>query len=254
MDRTDRFSRLAGGISIGSVRVTAGTLSGVFTDIEDGKPVLVSNWHVFVGDPGKTPIVQPGQYDGGRDPVDRVGILKRYVPLDGVPTMPWWKRIICFLFGWLFPEWCKQQKMDNYVDAACATFAPATEGDRELVKGVYMDDGSILYPKNTHPGDNIKTRTVWKVGRTTGYTEGMVIFDNATVRVWYGTRYYVFKDQIVVRGTGRPGDSGSPVFLMKGEAPSEDDAFVGLLYAGSTDLFVVCKYKWIKSLLKVRWE
>jgi hypothetical protein len=253
MDRRERFTRLAGGISVGSINITAGTLSGLFKDLTDGNPVIVSNWHVFRGDPGKTPIVQPGPYDNGKDPDDRIGILKRYVPLDRYGKMPWWKRILCLLFGWLLEEWCLASKEPNYVDCACATFEPYDK-NRTIQKGVYLDDGTIIYPKNSHPGDNIVNAKVWKAGRTTGVTTGTVIDDSAKVKVWYGDRYIIFEDQILVQADCKGGDSGSPVFLMKGDKPSGEDAFIGLLFAGGAGFFVACKYKHIKELLKVSWE
>jgi hypothetical protein len=247
MDRKGRVSVLAGGVSIGSTKTTAGTLSGVFQDITDNTEVLVSNWHVFQGDLGKTAIVQPGPYDGGKDPHDRVGILKRYVPV--MPSTL--KAYICMIFGQLLRKWCSEEY--RLIDAAVATFQPSSS-DRCLAKGVYMEDGSIMLPKGTHPGDGVVGRKVWKCGRTTGYTEGVIVNDNATVKVWYNDEYVVFTDQIVVKGQSQGGDSGSPVFLMNGDQPSENDQLVGLLFAGSDEYFIVCKYKHLEGLLKVRWN
>jgi hypothetical protein len=250
MDRTARFARLAGGISIGSSRTTAGTLSGIFIDAYDGSRVLVSNWHVFEGAPGITPIIQPGVADGGSQPSDVVGRLKRYVALRGA-GQPLWKRIICTLFGWLLGDWCLASNEANLVDAACASFEPYNP--REAVCGVYLDDGSILCPINTHPGDDVVGCNVWKSGRGTGVTVGRILSDRATLKVWYGDMYAIFTDQIIVEGASGPGDSGSPVFMMKGDRPSSDDALIGLLFAGSGGLYVVCKWKHVRSMLGVEW-
>jgi len=251
VDRTARFKTLAGGISIGSEEVTAGTLSGCFIDETDGSRVLVSNWHVFKGTPGETKVLQPGKYDGGGKN-DVVGVVKRLVPVPPKGKLPWWKRIICFFLGWLLEEWCTAGEEPAKVDCACATFEPVDES-RELVEGVYLDDGSIIHPKNSHPGDGILEKTVWKSGRTTGVTFGRVEADSAKVKVFYGDKWVIFEDVIVVRGLARPGDSGSPTFLATSDKPSEDDAFVGLLFAGSSEFFIVCKYKYIRPLLGVRW-
>jgi hypothetical protein len=253
MDRTARFQALVAGISIGSEEVTAGTLSGLFKDLKDGSNVMVGNWHVFKGHPGKTLILQPGRYDGGRKPDDVVGILKRYVPLNGESRFPWWKRILCVIFGWLLEEWCLASREPNYVDAACATFYPS-DPTRKILKGVLLDDGRVIWPKNTHPGDGIEDKQVWKSGRSSGVTFGTIVDDSATVKVWYGDRYRLFADQLLIQGRCAPGDSGSPVFLMARNTPSEDDAFIGLLFAGTTGYYVACKYKWIKKLLEVSWE
>lgn len=246
IDRTAKFYTLAGGISIGSENITAGTLSGVFRDKRDGSFVLVSNWHVFQGTPGKTRILQPGPYDGGR-PGDAVGTLKRFVQIPRTGSLPWWKRLLCMLFGWLLEEYCTPSEEPSHVDAACATIEA-----RSAITGVYLDDGRIIHPKSAS-GDNVVDRTVWKVGRTTGYTEGTVVSDRARVKVWYGDRWIIFDDVIIVKGLAKGGDSGSPVFLKTGSTPSENDAFIGLLFAGSSEYFVACKNKHLEGELGVEW-
>ena len=251
MDRTARLKTLAGGISIGSEEVTAGTLSGCFIDETDGTRVLVSNWHVFKGTPGETRVMQPGRYDGGYG-MDVVGTVKRLVPVPPKGELPWWKKLICLLFGWLLEEWCMPSQEPAKVDCACATFEPVDES-RELVEGVYLDDGSIIHPKHAHPGDGIEGRVVWKSGRTTGVTRGTVIADSAKVKVFYGDKWVIFEDVIVVDGLAKGGDSGSPVFIATKAKPSEEDEFIGLLFAGSSTQYIVCKYKYIHQLLKVRW-
>jgi len=251
VDRTARFKTLAGGISIGSELITAGTLSGCFIDETDGTRVLVSNWHVFEGTPGETRVLQPGKYDGGGGK-DTVGKVKRLVPVPPREKFPWWKKLICLLLGWLLEEWCTAGAEPAKADCACATFEPVDES-RELVEGVYLDDGSIIHPKQDHPGDGIEGRTVWKSGRTTGITKGTVVADSAKVKVFYGDKWVIFEDVIVVQGEAKGGDSGSPVFLAKKPEPSEEDEFIGLLFAGSYNQFIVCKNKYIRQLLKVRW-
>jgi len=250
LDRTARQEVLAGGISIGSEEITAGTLTGRFIDLTDGTRVLVSNYHVFEGRPGETAILQPGPYDGGRKPRDAVGVLKRYVELEQREKFPWWKRLLCIIFGWLLEEWCTPETIPSRLDAACAEF---TASDRTFEGGVYLDDGAIIRPKGTHSGDGIAGKKVWKSGRTTGITTGIVETDAAKVKVWYGDRWIIFEDIILVRGLARGGDSGSPVFLMEGDEPGEGDKICGILFAGSTDFFAACKYKYLKELLKVEW-
>lgn len=250
MNRTSRFSTLRGGISIGSENVTAGTLTGRFLDTKDNKIVMLSNWHVFEGAPSKTLILQPGQYDGGTVN-DYVGVLKRYVKLNGEPSWPLWKKIICMLFGWFLEEYCYAGG-ENYIDGAIASFEPA-KSDRMLKSGIYLDDGNILIPRNSHHGDGIANRKVYKVGRTTGLTYGTVKYDSSIVKVWYGDRIITFKDQLIIEGLARPGDSGSPVFLLSNSTPSEHDAFVGLLFAGSSEYYIASKYKYIECLLNAKY-
>ena len=143
-------------------------------------------------------------------------------------------------------------KKPNHLDAAVSTFKP-TDSSRTLESGVYLDDGSILKIEKTHPGDGILGKKVWKAGRTTKITTGVVVDDHATVKVWYGDVWRTFEDVVLVDGSCRGGDSGSPVFLQKGEQPSEEDELCGILFAGSSRYWVHCKYKYLEKELKVRW-
>jgi len=250
--RTARQQVVAAGISLGSENVTAGTATGRFLDLTDGTLVLVFNRHVLEGEVGRTKVLQPGPYDGG-GPADQVGLVKRLVEWDRREKLPWWKRIICILFGWFLEEWCTGSKLPEHLDAGVSTFQPVDE-KRTLAGGVYMDDGSLLRVKNTHPGDGIVGRKVWKAGRTTGITVGDVYDDKAVVKVWYGDRWRLYEDVIIVVGLARGGDSGSPVFLLAGEEPSEEDQLCGILFAGSDITYVACKYKYLEEDLRVRWQ
>jgi len=244
---------LAAGISVGSENITAGTITGKFLDLTDGSMVIVSNRHVLEGEPGKTAVLQPGPYDGGRKPQDQVGVVKRLVQWDMRGKLPWWKQFICMLLGWLLEEWCTASKLPNHLDAGVSTFQP-TDTERILESGVYMEDGSIMKIRNTHSGDNIRGKKVWKAGRTTGITTGVVVDDSATVKVWYGDAWRLYDDVVIVEGLSRGGDSGSPVFLASGDNPSENDAICGILFAGSDVTWVHCKYKYLEDTLQVRWQ
>jgi hypothetical protein len=78
--RTGRFDPLQPGISVSHLRGTAGTLGMIVRDTRSGNPAILSNWHVLAGAadalPGD-PIVQPGPFDGGRQPRDTVASLER---------------------------------------------------------------------------------------------------------------------------------------------------------------------------------
>jgi len=250
VQRIGRKTRLAGGISIGSEGVTAGTLTGRFLDLTDYKPVIVSNRHVLEGRPGQTAVLQPGPYDGGKDPQDRVGIVKRLNKWS--EEVPFWRRLLCALFGRWLGSWCESRGVDH-LDAGVAEFSPS-DASRSLESGVYLDDGRILAVKYTHPGDGIRGMRVWKSGRTTGVTFGTVVADSATVKVWYGDVWRTLSDVVIVNGEARGGDSGSPVFLMRGGQPSEDDAFCGILVGGSGNSYIFCKYKYLVEELNVKWQ
>jgi len=78
--------------------------------------------------------------------------------------------------------------------------------------------------------------------------------DSARVRVWYGDRWVIFEDVVIVKGIARGGDSGGPVFLMEDSSPSEKDELCGILFAGSAEYYVFCKYKYLEAMLNVRWQ
>ncbi len=78
--RTGRVDPIQPGVSVSHPRVTAGTFGALVHDRREGRPCVLSNWHVLVGSmetvPGD-PIVQPGRMDGGRSPRDTIGHLER---------------------------------------------------------------------------------------------------------------------------------------------------------------------------------
>jgi hypothetical protein len=78
-----------------------------------------------------------------------------------------------------------------------------------------------------------------KSGRTTGVTTNKVYDTSATVKVWYTrTKWAIFYDQILVlQPFVEPGDSGSIVY--------KEGKFVGIAFAGSSSVAVVCKAKYI---------
>jgi hypothetical protein len=82
------FPFLTPGVSVGGLRVTAGTLgAAVYDAAEGGQQLLLSNWHVLCGDPAcerGEAIVQPGTFDGGAAPRDTVAVLHRFAHTDRV--------------------------------------------------------------------------------------------------------------------------------------------------------------------------
>ncbi len=199
--RQSRQRPLRMGISIGHYRITAGTL-GAFVQLGRGSARILSNNHVLADqDRGRRgdAILQPGAYDGGRDPDDRVGALAEWVRLSS--TRP------------------------NRVDAALATIdegvayrAAVLTGDAKL-KGVLEDPVDV-------------DEVVEKLGRTTGRTRGRVTaFELDNVRVGYDRGDLRFDGQLEVEGAGagpfsQGGDSGALVHTASGRLA------VGLLFAG----------------------
>ena len=72
-----------------------------------------------------------------------------------------------------------------------------------------------------------------KFGRTTGYTEGMVIYMGVTIDVSYGEKAARFVDQIIATPMSEGGDSGSLVVA------GDSDVAIGLLFAGSEQATII---------------
>lgn len=85
--RTAHHAILQGGISISDAyRNTYGTLGGFVVDAQTGTPMLLSNWHIIVGQwrarKGQ-PIYQPGRANGGNSR-DTVAVYERDAILAGL--------------------------------------------------------------------------------------------------------------------------------------------------------------------------
>ena len=179
-DRTKRFRPCPGGVSVGHPSVGTGTLTCRVRDKKTSKIIGgLTNNHVAVFDMepiciGKKgdSILQPGVYDGGKVPDDKIGELLKWVPIK------------------IFEP--------NYVDAAVFESV-------ELRKDV-LDVGT---PSNTV--EPIVGMKVLKSGRTSGINYGTITDVNATMGVKVNEEeIFVFKNQIVIEpGLLLPGDSGS---------------------------------------------
>jgi hypothetical protein len=195
---------LAIGASVGHVLVTAGTI-GAFVRRGNATFVL-SNNHVLANEDAARAgdwIVQRGTLDGGRDPRDRVARLRFWVRL--------------------------KKRAANVVDAALAEVQPGIAIDAARLRDLTGTRDRRLAgvgPAFLDEGD-----TVYKIGRTTGATEGRVTaFDVDNVVVNYDAGNLRFDGQIEIEGTGnRPfsdgGDSGS--LIVDGAMQA-----VALLFAG----------------------
>jgi hypothetical protein len=165
---------LTPGISVGGLRVTAGTLGAAVYDVAGGGQMVLSNWHVLCGDPNCISgelIVQPGVYDGGAAPKDTVAILERFAHTDRV-------------------------------DAAVAT-VNGQRFLRDAIPGIGVVRGA--------GGVRLGMR-VRKSGRTTGVTIGVV--DDVSADVTVSGMQFRNQISVVRQGQGvivAGGDSGSLV-------------------------------------------
>ena len=180
--RTDKWRPAPGGVSTGHKAITAGTLGGPVKDRNTGKLMTLSNNHVYANSDMTTDqkaykgdsILQPGKYDGGKDPADRIAKLERWIEINPFTA--------------------------NEVD--CAVAVPLSEED---VDPEILEIGRVSGVVEPALG-----MAVQKSGRTTGLTKGEITDLNATIRVQYPGGYIVtFKGQLLTGPMLQGGDSGS---------------------------------------------
>jgi hypothetical protein len=230
-----RIRPAEGGYSVGHLKITAGTIATCVYDFLPGAGInppahgvgvppryyILSNNHVLANSNDASlgdPILQPGPFDGGVDPADRIARLSRFVPITFFPAVP-------------------LAAHNNLVDAAIA------EGQfHDLDREIYWSG----YVRGWRRKANVTVGTVvQKTGRTTNYTTGRITAVNATIDVGYGSgRVARFRDQIVTTNISAGGDSGSLV-------TTPDDVAVGLLFAGSSVATIVNQIENVRSLLRV---
>jgi len=230
-----RVRPVKGGYSVGHYQITAGTVATCVYDILPGGTVsppapgigtpsryyILSNNHVLANEnaasPG-SPILQPGPYDGGTDPADRIAKLSRFIPITFNPPVA-------------------LNKHRNIVDCAVA-------------EGAFQDLNREIYWSSMVRGWRLKQNVlvgsfVKKTGRTTNFTTGRIVAINATVDVGYsGGKTARFRDQIITTNISAGGDSGSLVTTL-------DNVAVGLLFAGSSVATIVNQIENVRSMLRV---
>jgi len=193
-NRKGKIRPAVGGVSIGHIGITAGTLGCVVT--KNKMPKILSNNHVLansndanIGDP----ITQPGPYDFDSQcklnyQYCKIAELEDFEPIK-------------FTTG--------SVKKYNLIDAAIA--APINE------KYVKYEMLGAPYPIGVRkPEVGLQ---VIKSGRTTGVSSGVITDISATFAVRYSkNRMAYFTDQIVTTKISEGGDSGSLVMDTRGYA------------------------------------
>ena len=207
--RSSRWRPIPGGVSIGSVNISAGTLTMAVRDLSTGERLGLSNRHVFWGKHG-TSVVQPGIYDGGRDPEDVVGSIIRYAEFISPPD-------------------------SNQIDAA---LMKPTNPD--MLSDEILDIGVVTEIEEPTVGMRVA-----KSGRTTGYREATVTDVNASVKVegypQLGT--LIFENQAITTKLLEGGDSGSLIINTASRRA------VGLGFAGSESISVFNKMSVVSRTL-----
>lgn len=241
----DRWRPAVPGVSIGHLRVSAGTFGCLVRRGQD--LFILSNNHVLAdinrARPGDA-ILQPGPSDGGTFPVDQIAVLEEFVPLDfgtAEPTCPLaglaadGLNALAKLLGSSYRfQPVVQTPGINRVDAAIARpLQPDLVSPEILGIGIPVGVGEAMLGM-----------TVQKSGRTTGYTTGTITQIEATVRIDYYGPQATFEGQIIATAMSGPGDSGSAVLDMERRV-------VGLLFAGSEQATIINPIADVLSALRV---
>ena len=225
------------GFSVGHPAITAGSIGARVVD-GAGNVYVLSNNHVLANSNDATigdAELQPGPFDGGTDPSDRIGTLFAFKPID-------------FSGG------------NNTFDAAIAL------SDRDsLSNATPLDDGYGM-PNSAIYGDANGDGTfddeaallglnVKKYGRTTKLTHGQITGINATVDVCYEVFIFIcvksarYVDQLIITPGGFSGGGDSGSLIVTDDATSNP---VALLFAGSSTQTIANRIDLVLNYFQVR--
>lgn len=217
------------GLSVAHFKVTAGTLGALSVGRaapRNNRLLVLSNNHVLANENNATygdNIIQPGPYDGGKNPADRIAILERFVPVRfGGPT--------------------------NYVDCATGWAWPNLVRREQAYK---TGTGYQLFRTGNAPQYPALGDIVGKTGRTTQLTQGRVTQLNWSGVINYGAAGTAFfAGQFVVTGSSgnfsAGGDSGSLIWKWRSGLPP-----TGLLFAGGGGYTIANPLPWVTYFLDI---
>lgn len=244
--RTGRVRPAPGGVSIGHVAITAGTLGCLVR--KGGALRILSNNHVLANSndaQAGDAILQPGPADGGTDPGDRIARLGDFVPIQfdapgsDCPVAGVVARVLntaaAAVGSGTRLRAVRSLQSENLVDAALAEPLSADDVTPEI-----LEIGAVAGVAEGALG-----MAVQKSGRTTARTTGTIEQIDVTVQVSYGIgRSATFVDQLMAGAMSQGGDSGSVVLDM-------ENRVVGLLFAGSTTSTIMNRIQNVFELLEV---
>ena len=203
-DRKRRLDPMVPGVSVGNVRVTAGTLGCLVKENASGETRILSNWHVLNGDSGELgdTIVQPGPFDDNRVSENVSGNLVRsFLGLAG----------------------------------DCAIASIVGRGATETLLDLTVQVRRVGDPEL---GDRVV-----KSGRTTSVTYGLVTRVHTITKLSYGSKgiQQIGGFEIGVDDAHPPengeismgGDSGS-AWMATDDQGAATDMMLGLHFAGET--------------------
>lgn len=211
---------------------SAGTI-GAFVRLVDGQYGILSNNHVLANVdqlPLGTPILQPGIADNGKIHRDRIGELRYVTEIKEGVNLD-----------------CAVAVVDSNDDVD-----PTFIGNEKLSSGI--------------PIDAFEGMKVWKYGRTSQYTSGIVDSTNFAFRMNYDivsvlrgqlistVRSVIFRNQMTILGPGQHGSNGP--FAMEGDSGAviidlESNRPTGLLLGGTEKIAVANHLPSVLSHLNV---
>ena len=243
-DPKGRFRPSPGGVSVGHRAITAGTL-GKWVKY-GGEYHILSNNHVLANSNTgmiDDAILQPGNYDGGVNPDDKIAELSTFIDINfngGDNLVDAALAKVLGGSGVLPPDPPEKPSTCSVAGSVvgAANFVAKTFGRETRLKAIipvkaqavedYVDDTihNIGSPTGIIEGE--AGMIIMKMGRTTGLTRGEILYVDATVNVGYGSSgTATFVDQIIAGNMSAGGDSGSIIVTEDGKN------IVGLLFAGS---------------------
>ena len=242
----DRLRPAPGGASIGHYAITAGTLGCLVK--KNGQVYILSNNHVLANSNDALagdPVLQPGPYDGGRNPDDLIAELTAFVPIhfndaDSDCLLARGIADACNTMAVLSGSGSRLKAVstmaeDNLVDAAIAR--PLHPDD--------ISDEMLHIGRIAGVAEGSLGMSIQKSGRTTGFTTGEIQQIDVTVDVQYsGGKIARFRDQLLAGAMSQGGDSGSVVL-------NEEKHLVGLLFAGSDTTTVVNRIQNVFTALDI---
>ncbi len=259
VDPTQRHRPATPGLSVGlNPGVTAGSIGFIVTKPldRDRRTFILSNWHVLaasnvpIADRDILTITQPGNHDGGRVPVDTIGLLEEFVPVGTTPpdlsdcsiagAVAWLPNAIARVFGSntrLVPTTgFAVVAIEQKVDAAIAAAADISLHIPHI--------GVVTEWQSATLGMSVK-----KFGRTTAFTTGVVSQIGASFLIQgYPDGPVMFTDQVAIDGDDGPflqgGDSGSGLV-------NESDRAVGLCFAGSDVIGIANQFYNVQNALDI---
>ncbi len=214
------------GISVGHHLITAGTLGllvqrGSERFILSNNHVLANSNNAKIGDP----IWQPGPLDGGNDN-EKIATLAEFLPLDfgeqqGQCKIAGALATLLNLVAKLTGSSHRLQSIQHTPGVNRLDAALARPDAPDLISPEILSIGLPIGSAEPQLGIQVQ-----KMGRTTGYTQGIIQQSDVSVNVDYNGRTAYFTDQLLTTPMSAAGDSGSAILDMNRRA-------VGLLFAGS---------------------